>query len=52
MMQLVDLVLDGTPTLATAEHACHVIEIIEAGLKSAEEGRAVKLKTSFDPIPV
>jgi predicted dehydrogenase len=30
VMQLVDLVLDGTPTLATPEHARHVIEIIEA----------------------
>jgi predicted dehydrogenase len=52
MMQLVDLVREGTPTLATAEHACHVIEVIEAGLKSAEEGRAVELKSSFEPIPV
>jgi predicted dehydrogenase len=52
MMQLVDLVREGTPSLATAEHACHVIEIIEAALKSADEGRAVDLKTSFDAIPV
>jgi predicted dehydrogenase len=52
MMQLVDEVLTGTKSVASAEHAAHVIEIIEAGLKSSEEGCAVKLKTTFEPIPV
>jgi predicted dehydrogenase len=47
MMQLVDLVRDGTPTAATAEHACHVIEIIEKGIQSSEEGKALDLTTRF-----
>lgn len=51
-MQLVDVIQDGTPPFATAEHACHVVEIIEASLRSADEGRAVTLKTSFEPIAV
>ncbi|HWD38693.1 MAG TPA: Gfo/Idh/MocA family oxidoreductase [Fimbriimonas sp.] len=51
-MQLVDLILEGKPTVATAEHAAHVIEIIEAGLKSSDEGKTVDLKTTFEPIPV
>jgi predicted dehydrogenase len=48
MMQLVRWVRDGTPSLATAEHARHVIEIIEAGYASAREGRAIDLLTRFD----
>jgi predicted dehydrogenase len=52
MMQLVEEILTGEPSVATAEHATHVIEIIEAGLKSSDEGCAVSLKTSFVPIPV
>ena len=43
-MQLVDWVLDGTPSVATAEHARHVIEIIEAGYRAAESGPAEAAK--------
>ena len=39
VMQLVDLVRDGTPTVATAEHARHVVEIFDAAYRSAESGR-------------
>ena len=46
-MQLVDLIRNGTPTNATAEHARHVIEIIEAGFKAAETGQAQTLTTTF-----
>lgn len=49
LMQLVDLVRDGTPTNATAEHARHVIEIIEAGFQAAETGITQQLKTTFTP---
>ena len=52
LMQLVDAVRDGTPTLASPEHARHVIDIIEAGYRSAETGRAVTLHTTFDPLPI
>lgn len=48
VMQLVDLVRDGTPTVATAEHARHVIEIFDAAYRSAETGQAQDLRTTFD----
>jgi predicted dehydrogenase len=51
-MQLVDLIREGIPTSATAEHARHVIEIIEAGYTSAQTGKTVELKTNFTPVEV
>ena len=48
VMQLVRWVREGVPSLATAEHARHVIEIIEAGYASAREGRTMDLKTAFE----
>ena len=50
MMQLVDAVREGTPTLATPEHARHVIDIIESAYRSAETGTACGLKTTFTPL--
>lgn len=47
ILQLADLVLDGKPTPATAEHARHVIEIIEAGYRAAETGITQELRTTF-----
>jgi predicted dehydrogenase len=47
VMQLVDWVNEGTPTPATAEHARHVIEIIEAAYRSAETGRTQELDTTL-----
>lgn len=47
-MQLVDLIREGKPTAASAEHAAHVIEIIEAGYRAAETGQAQTLKTTFE----
>ncbi|WP_250478121.1 MULTISPECIES: Gfo/Idh/MocA family protein [unclassified Caballeronia] len=47
VMQLVDWVVDGTPSVASAEHARHVIEIIEAAFRSAETGIAQALQTTF-----
>ncbi len=48
IMQLVDWVLDDTATPVTAEHARHVIDIIESGYRSAETGSRQELTTSFD----
>lgn len=48
IMQLVRWIREGIPSLASAEHARHVIDIIESGFKSAREGRVVELSTSFD----
>ncbi len=47
MMQLVDWVRDGTPSTVTAEHARHVIDIIEAGYRAAATGKTQELRTSF-----
>jgi predicted dehydrogenase len=49
IMQLVDWVREGRASLATAEHARHVIEIVEAGYRAAETGKTQKLKTTFTP---
>jgi predicted dehydrogenase len=52
IMQLVDWVLDGTPTPVTAEHARHVIDIIESAYRSARTGMRQELTTSFERAPV
>ncbi len=50
MMQLVDWIREDKPTIVTAEHARHVIEIIDAGFRAAETGKAQELKTTFTPL--
>ena len=50
IMQLVDWIRLGKPTLASAEHARHVIEIFDAGYRSAETGIAQDLRTTFETI--
>jgi len=52
MMQLVDWIRDGTASIASAEHARHVIDIIEAGYRAAETGQTQELRTTFDPLPL
>lgn len=52
MMQLVDFVREGTTSIASPEHARHVIEIIEAGYRAAETGQTQNLHTSFEPLPL
>jgi predicted dehydrogenase len=52
MLQLVDWIREGKPSLANAEHARHVIDIIEAGYRAAETGQMQELHTSFDPLPI
>ncbi len=47
IMQLVDWVRDGTPSVVTAEHARHVIEVIETAYRAAESGQAQELTTTF-----
>ncbi len=47
VMQLVDWVRDGTPSIATAEHARHVIEIIESAYRAAASGQTQGLSTTF-----
>jgi predicted dehydrogenase len=47
IMHLVDCILNDKEPLVTAEHARHVIEIIERGYESAEIGRTLALTTTF-----
>ncbi len=47
IMQLIDWVNGGTPPIASAQHARHVIEIIEAGFAAATTGQTQTLTTSF-----
>ena len=50
MMQLVDAVREDIPTIATPQHARHVIDIIESAYRSAETGKARQLNTTFEPL--
>jgi len=50
IMQLVDWVRTGAPSPVNAEHARHVIEIIEAGYRAAESRTRQELRTTF-PFP-
>jgi predicted dehydrogenase len=47
-MQLVDCVREDVTSVCDPRHAAHVIEIIEAGYRSAEMERAQELETTFD----
>jgi predicted dehydrogenase len=47
VMQLVDCVRDDVATVCDPRQAAHVIEIIEAGYRSAETGHAQTLETTF-----
>src|SRR5262249_49410804 len=47
IMQLVDWVREDQPSIVTAEHARHVIEIIEAAYRAAETGQTQTLRTRF-----
>jgi predicted dehydrogenase len=48
VMELVAWIRDDTPSRVTAEHARHVIDIIESGYRSAETGTVQHLSTTFD----
>jgi predicted dehydrogenase len=50
IMQLVDWIRDDKPTIVTAEHARHVIEIFDAAYRSAESGEAQPLRTTFETV--
>jgi predicted dehydrogenase len=52
LIELVDLIRDGTPPFGTPEHARHVIDIIESGYKAAETGQTQELRTTFEPLPI
>jgi predicted dehydrogenase len=43
----VDWINEGKPSIVTAEHARHVIEIIESAYRAAETGQTQNLRTTF-----
>lgn len=47
IMQLVDWIREDKPTIVTAEHARHVIEVIESAYRAAETGQTQVLTTTF-----
>ena len=47
IMQMVDWIREDKPTIVTAEHARHVIEIFDAAYRSASTGQAQVLRTTF-----
>jgi len=52
LMQLVDWIRDGTASIASAEHARHVIDIFESAYRAAATGATQELTTSFEPLPL
>ena len=48
VMQLVRWASEGIPSVVTAEHARHVIDIVECGYRAAESGRTQELRTTFE----
>ena len=52
LMQLVNWIREGTPSLVSTEHARHVIDIIESGYRAAATGQTQELKTTFTPLPL
>lgn len=47
IMHCVECILEGTPPVASGEHAAHVVEIIEKGYEAARTGRTQELESSF-----
>lgn len=47
IMQLVDWIREGKPSPVSAEHARHVIDIIESAYRAAETGQIQALRTTF-----
>jgi predicted dehydrogenase len=50
MIELVDLIRDGTAPYGSTDHARHVIDIIESGYRAAETGQTQELRTTFEPL--
>ena len=47
VMQLVDWVREGKPSIVTAEHARHVVDIIESAYRASDTGQTQDLRTNF-----
>src|SRR5437764_11566212 len=51
IMELIDWIREDRPSIVTAEHAGHVIEIIEAAYRAAETGQTQELTTAISHQP-
>jgi predicted dehydrogenase len=47
IMQLVDWITEGKPSIVTAEHAMHVIDIIESAYRASATGQTQVLRTGM-----
>ena len=47
IMQLVDWVRNGKPSIVTPEHARHVVDIIESCYRASDTGQTQQLRTTF-----
>ena len=52
LMQRVDWIRDGTPSVVTPDRVRHVIEVIESGYCAAETGPIQELRTTFQTLPL
>jgi predicted dehydrogenase len=52
IMQLVECARSSRPSVASAGHARHVIDIFESAYRSAATGQIQELRTSFEPLPL
>ena len=50
LMQLIDWIREDKPTPVTAEHARHVIDIIESSLRASDTGQTQELTTTFTQV--
>jgi predicted dehydrogenase len=48
VMQLIDWITDGKPSLVSPEHATHVIDIIEAAYRASSTGQTQVLTTTLE----
>jgi predicted dehydrogenase len=46
---LVECIERGVPTVTRPEHAYHVLEVMLAAVRSADEGRAIEITSDFPP---
>jgi len=53
IMQTVDIIRTGKPTIVTMDHARHVVDIIESAYESAATSKTIELKpTKYEPLPI
>jgi predicted dehydrogenase len=48
IMQLVDSIVEGKPSIVTPEHACHVIDVIDSAYRANVTGQTQALSTTVE----